>query len=530
MVIKGGSISGAARFAAHLQRTDTNEIRNEVIEMRDVAAPDLRGALREMEAVAAACPNCKKPLYQASINTQANERMTDEQRMQAVDRLEKELGLTGQPRVVVVHEKKDGREHCHVVWSRIDLDKMHAISDSHNFRKHEIVARELEREFGHERVQGAHIERDGQPRPPRTPSHKEIQQGARTGVSPKEATGHLTALWQHADNGKAFEKGLSESGWILARGDRRDFVAIDHKGGTHSLSRRIEGATAKDVRARLADLELSKLPSVAEGRAAQQARHEPTKVSARAAERQKEASAYLSGIWKRTDDGQAFVAALEDKGWMLARGDYKNFVAIDPKGYAHSLSRRIEGIAPKDVRARFADLDLNQVPSVAVVQAAQRTRYAQELGIRRQAQRSARAIERGVPTRSPLAPMGREALHAAQGAARAAGGGLKTAGKILDGLASAFEGILGGGSSPRPRDAATEGREQPDDNRRPLDAGPLPPPEVRVEAVKREEEQKSTRRQELLRDYGREVTPETEQDAKIERDQRNRGGGRERER
>ncbi len=529
MVIKGGSISGAARFAAHLQRIDTNEIRNEVIEMRDVAAPDLRGALREMEAVASACPNCKKPLYQASINTQAHERMTDEQRMHAVDRLEKELGLTGQPRVVVVHEKNDGREHCHVVWSRIDLDKMRVISDSHNYRKHEIVARELEREFGHERVQGAHIERDGQPRPPRTPSHKEVQQGARTGVNPKEATAHLTAAWQRADNGKAFDKALSESGWILARGDRRDFVAIDPKGGTHSLSRRIDGATAKDVKARLADLDLSKLPSVAEARAAQRA-HEPTKLSARTVARQKEASAHLSGIWKGTGDGQAFVAALEDKGWMLARGDYKNFVALDPKGYAHSLSRRIEGVAPKDIRARFADLDMNQLPSVAVGQAAQRTRYAQELGLRRQAQRSARAIERGVPTRSPLAPVGREATRAAEGAARAAGGTVKAAGKILDGLATAFEGLLGGGSSPRPRDAAKEGREQPDDNRRPLDAGPVPPPEVRVEAVKREEEQKSTRRQELLRDYSREVTPETEQDAKIERDRNSHDRGRERRR
>ena len=201
--------------------------------------------------------------------------MTDEQRMQSVDRLEKELGLTGQPRVVVVHEKNDGREHCHVVWSRIDLDKMRAISDSHNFRKHEIVARELEREFGHERVQGAHIERDGKPRPPRTPSHKEIQQGARTGVSPKQAREHLTALWQRADNGKAFAEGLAQSGWILARGDRRDFVAVDQKGGTHSLSRRIDGATAKMVRERLADLKPETLPSVAEARATQQARHAP---------------------------------------------------------------------------------------------------------------------------------------------------------------------------------------------------------------------------------------------------------------
>jgi hypothetical protein len=52
---------------------------------------------------------------------------------------------------VVVHEK-EGREHCHIVWSRIDLDKMRTISDSHNYRTHEIVARDLEREFGHARV------------------------------------------------------------------------------------------------------------------------------------------------------------------------------------------------------------------------------------------------------------------------------------------------------------------------------------------------------------------------------------------
>ena len=433
MVIKGGSISGAARFAAHLQRTDTNEIRNEVIEMRDVAATDLRGALLEMEAVATACPNCKKPLYQASINTQAHERMTDEQRMKAVDRLEKELGLTGQPRIVVVHEKNDGREHCHIVWSRIDLDKMRTISDSHNYRKHEIVARELEREFGHERVQGAHIERDGQPRPPRTPSHKEIQQGARTGVSPKQAREHLTALWQRADNGKAFAEGLAASGWILARGDRRDFVAVDQKGGTHSLSRRIDGATAKMVRERLADLKPETLPSVAEARATQQARHAPE------AARQ----------------------------------------AAPPK-------------TPTKTPARIP-----AQPSVS---------------------------------RSPEASKGKEAIRAADGPTRAAGGAVKAAGKLLDGMASAFEGLLGGGSSPKPHDAATEGREQPDDNRRPLDTGPVPPPEVRAEAIKREEEQKSTRRQELLRDYGREVLPENEQDAKIERDRNAHDRGRERRR
>ncbi len=274
MVIKGKSVAGAKRLALHLARKDTNERRNETIELRDVAAPELAGALREMEAVAKGCPNCKKPFYHASINTPSNERLTDEQRLQAIDRLEKELGLAGQPRVVVVHEKKDGREHCHVVWSRIRLDDMRTIHDGHNFRKHELVARDLEREFGHERVQGAHIERDGQPRPPRTPSHKEHQQGERTGIKPKEAREHLTLLWRTTGSGHTLADALQKSGWILARGDRRDFVALDPQGGTHSLARRIEGAKAADVRARFADLDPRRLPSVAEARETQRARQE----------------------------------------------------------------------------------------------------------------------------------------------------------------------------------------------------------------------------------------------------------------
>ena len=135
-----------------------------------------------------------------------------------------------------------------------------------------LVARELERAFGHERVQGAHIEREGRPRPKRTPSHAEMQQGARTGISPQAARAHITNLWRQSDTGAAFAKALEDSGWTLARGDRRDFVAVDPKGGVHSLARRIDGAKVKDVRARLVNLDLSALPSVAEARAMQRAR------------------------------------------------------------------------------------------------------------------------------------------------------------------------------------------------------------------------------------------------------------------
>jgi len=269
VIVKGTSCAGAGRLATHLTRTDTNE-RAELKDIRGVAAEDLLGALREMEAVAAGA-RTSKPFYHGSINTRADERLTDEQRAYAIDKLEASLGLTGQARVVVVHEK-EGREHCHIVWSRIDLDRMAAISDSHNYRKHEEVARALEREFGLERVQGAHVERDGKDRPERTPSHREMLQAERTGLSTQQAKELMTATWQTTTNGKEFEAALAEKGWMLARGDRRDFVAIDPNGGVHSIARRIEGAKAEDVRQRFADIDPRDLKSVAEAKQAQRER------------------------------------------------------------------------------------------------------------------------------------------------------------------------------------------------------------------------------------------------------------------
>jgi hypothetical protein len=263
VIIKGNSCSGAGRLAVHLTRSDTNE-RVEVKELRGVAADDLRGALQEMEAIASGT-RCTKPFYHASIDPRADERLTEEQRTKAIDRLEAELGLTGQPRVVVVHVK-DGRDHCHIVWGRVDIETMRTISDSHNYRKHELVARELEREFGHERVQGVHIERDGKPRPERTPSHAEMLQADRTGLSPQEVKEKVTETWRRTDNGASFAIALDQEGYILARGNRRDFVVIDPMGGTHSLARCVEGAKTKDIRARMTDLDPAHLPSVGQAK------------------------------------------------------------------------------------------------------------------------------------------------------------------------------------------------------------------------------------------------------------------------
>jgi uncharacterized protein YhaN len=269
VVIKGNARGGAGGLAKHLLRADTNE-RVNVTELRGVAARDLTSALEEMEAVGSGT-RCRKSLYHASINTRADEHLTPAQKAHAIDTLEEKLGLKGQSRVVVEH-LKEGRAHIHIVWSRIDLNTMTAISDSHNFRRHELVARQLEREFGHQRVQGAHVERDGPDgerviRPDRTPSHAEMQQKGRNGFDPMAMRAEITEIWQRTDSGKAFAAALEEKGFILCTGDRRDFVIVDQRGGVHSLARRIEGAQAKDVRTRMADVDPEGLLSIKDARA-----------------------------------------------------------------------------------------------------------------------------------------------------------------------------------------------------------------------------------------------------------------------
>ena len=259
MIVKGSSRSGPLSLAAHLGNAETNE-RVELLESRGTVATDLRGALVEMDAYAIGT-KCEKPLYHAAVSPEPPHRLTPEQRGEAIEALEQRLGFSGHSRVVVMHQK-EGREHIHVVWSRIDTEKMKAVGDSYNYRKHEAVARDLERRFGHDRVQGAHHEREGVPRPDRTPSRAELRQEERTGISGKVVKAQVSAAFRSADGPEAFKSALEDGGYLLAQGDRRDFVVIDKAGGVHSLARRLDGVRAAELREFMAPLDRNALPTV----------------------------------------------------------------------------------------------------------------------------------------------------------------------------------------------------------------------------------------------------------------------------
>lgn len=265
MIIKGASRAAPSQLARHLGRTDTNE-RVDVLELQSPAGTPLE-AFRDWQALADGTRGTKG-LYHANIDPDAQYSMTPEQWRRAVDVLEEELGLTGQPRAVVLHEK-NGREHIHVVWARTDLDTMTLRSDSHNYQAHERASARLEREFGHEHVPGKHAKRDREAQP-EMPSaefnHAEWQQAERSGIDPRTRKAEITALFAASDNGRAFRAALEDAGYIVARGDRRDFVLIDSTGDVISLRRQISGVTAKDLRAFMADVPAVDLPSVDQAR------------------------------------------------------------------------------------------------------------------------------------------------------------------------------------------------------------------------------------------------------------------------
>ncbi len=313
MIIKGQSRAGAAELAAHLQRVDTNE-RMEVIEVRGTIAHDLEGALHEMEALSSGT-RCKNPLYHASINVPIHERLGMEHWQQAVDRLEEKLGLAGQPRAVVMHEKF-GREHIHVVWGRVRAENLVAIADSHNYLKHEMVARELERAFGHERVQGAHAERDGAPRPERTIAHAERQIAERTGIDPQAVKAEITALWQAAAGPEAFLAALERAGYRPALGARRQYVVMDQAGTVHSLARRIDGMRAAHLRRAFAAVPPARFPAVASLGRAPQAEAAPLPEPGKSAEKPLDPVKLFAELLRT----QSFVTEGEVRQALLSKG------------------------------------------------------------------------------------------------------------------------------------------------------------------------------------------------------------------
>jgi len=448
MIIKGNAGSNVGWWGNHLQSKDND--RAEVMEIKGLLATDLPTALREMEAIAGQSRSGGNFMYAANINPRDNEHLTPEQWTEAVDTLEKNLGLTDHQRVVVEHEK-EGRTHRHVIWNRVDVETLRVADIGGNYYTHERTARELEQRFGLDRTPSLHGDLRPEGRPERAPELSDIRAEARTGINRKAMKAELTGLWRTTDSGKAFAAAIEDRGYILAKGDRRDFVIVDHAGDAHSLARRIDGAKAADVRDRLAAIDRDTLLTVAEARA-QQREEYPTREAAleawmsRAATlpsretprvtAERDLSSTAGDIrlaWAVSQSGAGFAAALEDRTISLAvvtaeeaqlshrlsefaraTGGFApayvegELVAVNGFGGVYKLTERTTGDSKDEIAAYLQTVDRAGLMSVtdtrAAMKDASRASFIDQLSI----DRPATAVERQISDYARTAKSGED--------------------------------------------------------------------------------------------------------------------------
>jgi len=258
MILKASKRSGGRQLGAHLLKTEENE-HIEIHEVSGFISDTVMGAMNEAYALARGT-KCSQYLFSLSLSPPASESVRVETFEKALADIEERLGLTGQPRVVVFHEK-EGRRHCHAVWSRIDAETMTAKELPFFKNKLNEIGKQLYLENGWAMPKGFESPKL---RDPRNFTLDEWQQAKRAGIDPRELKSAVQDCWKRADSIGAFASALEERGLFLARGDRRGFVAITIDGDVFALSRLIDGK-AKDVAARLGDP--ARLPSVDDARA-----------------------------------------------------------------------------------------------------------------------------------------------------------------------------------------------------------------------------------------------------------------------
>ena len=138
---------GGQDLATHLLNARDNEIVR-VFQVRGAISENLHLVFQEWEIQAHALTRCREYLYSMSINPDpAQGPLTQDQYMDYIERAEAELGLSTQPRVIVFHEKF-GREHCHVVWSRVDAENGRAVHLAYDHDKLMRVTRAFARDHG----------------------------------------------------------------------------------------------------------------------------------------------------------------------------------------------------------------------------------------------------------------------------------------------------------------------------------------------------------------------------------------------
>jgi len=258
VIIKGASRRNVKFWAKHLTDTKKND-RAEMVDKRGLLSENLTDMLHEIQDNAH-LTKCKNAMYIASFSPAIGEKLTEVDWERAYEIFEKQRGIPeGQRRIVYEHEK-EGRTHRHVVWDRIDAEKMKAFPDAHDWKICAVASQEITQELGLQHTPGILFREPGAPRPERNPKSWEMFRGMESQIDVQELAADVQALHRQSKTGQQFKAALEAHGFELATG-KRGLLILDNAGKEHSLARRC-GITQKEINAFMRDVDREALPTL----------------------------------------------------------------------------------------------------------------------------------------------------------------------------------------------------------------------------------------------------------------------------
>jgi hypothetical protein len=328
MILKGRCRGHGSQLARYLFHEKNDSIA--VLDLRGTCAHDLNrngliDAMKEFDEYGKLTQG-EKTIFHLAIAPSDYDRMDSGKWKYAVAKAEEALGLEGQPRAVVMHTY-EGKDHLHVAWSRVDLEKHTLKSDSFTNLKLCNAARDIELELGLSKL-------------------PDIHRG-------HERAKHLNEEFKQHDGGELKERSKQSKPPELTPFPKPAFA--------DELARKIERSDIRRIlpKPKYAD-NLEKKIAIADDRAKKRNEKQREKEVRQFAEEkgnhsQRELERTISTAWHRSDDGAEFKNELAKTGYRLVRGD-RGAVVMDAEGNVYSPARYIEDAKAKDVNKKCADI------------------------------------------------------------------------------------------------------------------------------------------------------------------------------
>ena len=115
------------------------------IEVRGLASAAT--AAKEMRAVAERSERVEKPVYHLSLSWAPGEKVTNDEMIEAADKVSERLGLGDHQRIYAIHADTD-HPHIHIAANRVNPETGKAVKLNHDYKRASEVCRELEKERG----------------------------------------------------------------------------------------------------------------------------------------------------------------------------------------------------------------------------------------------------------------------------------------------------------------------------------------------------------------------------------------------